>query len=331
MLRRPEDYFRLALGVALLVLLLKALAYEAGGGAGLLSDAAESLVNALTAILGLYGTLLAHQPRDPEHPYGHGKVDSLLSGLQALLIAGTAGFLAYAILHGNFRPLAVEGFYQAYLYEAAAIALNASLSFTFWRAAKRFHSQLLKAESLHLLGDGLTSLLVVAGLGAVQLGLPPVIDKGIGLVLVSFMGYGAFQLLRETGQTLLDAQDPRLLARLVEILQKHRRPEWIDIHNVRIQRYGVSLHIDGHITFPWYWSLQEAHTALKGVEELLRRELHRPVEFFWHMDPCEPSCCAYCLIAECPHRQRPFEQEIPFTPEKLFLNQKGLPQETRRR
>lgn len=307
----------------MLVLLLKGLAYQVGGGAGLLSDAGESFLNVLTALLGLYGSLWAQRPRDSDHPYGHGKADALFAALQALLVGGTALFLAYTMMTGAYRPLRREAFLLALPYEASAMILNTGLALLLWQGGRRLHSHLLTAEAWHLLSDVATSALVLSGLGAVHAGLPPLLDKGVGLVLVGLIAYGAFRLLRESSAALLDEQDPRLLARLAEALEKHRRPEWIDIHNVRIQRYGTTLHIDGHVTFPWYWSLQQAHSALKDLEKILAEELRRPVEFFWHMDPCEPPCCAHCQVAPCPHRQHPFQSVIPFRPETLFPNQKG--------
>jgi cation diffusion facilitator family transporter len=251
-------------------------------------------------------------------------MDSLVSGLQALLVAGTAVYLAYTIVQGRYRPLSQEGFSWVFLYEGIAMGLNGALAYLLWRGAVRHQSQILRAESWHLMADVTTSILVLAGIGAVWMGLSPLVDKGVGLAMVAFIGYGAFQLLRETGATLLDAQDPQLLGRLAEAIEKHRQPAWIDIHNVRIQRYGASLHVDGHVTFPWYWSLREAHAALKDLETLLQQELRQPVEFFWHMDPCEPVCCPYCEIGDCPMRQAPFVRRIPLRPESLFVNQKGI-------
>ncbi|MCX7606027.1 MAG: cation diffusion facilitator family transporter [Bacteroidia bacterium] len=320
----PEGYLRIAIGGAFVVFFFKVYAYFTGGGAGLLSDSTESLLNILTALMGLYGVLWAQRPRDVDHPYGHGKVDSLISGIQALLVASAAGALAYVIFQGKYRPVIPEAFIETLGYEGSAIALNGAIALLLRKGSKRFHSQILRAESWHLLSDVATSLIVLVGLTAVWAGLPSIVDKGIGLLMVVFIGYGAFQILRETGAALIDTQDPRLLHRLAEAIEKNHRPEWIDIHNVRIQRYGHALHIDGHITFPWYWSLREAHEALKELETFLRQELHRPVEFFWHMDPCEPVCCSYCELQGCMHRQQPFREKLHFTPGSLFVNTKGM-------
>lgn len=324
MLTKPERLLRWNLLGAVGVLLLKASAYGTGGSAGFFSDAGESLVNVITALLGIYGLWWARRPRDPEHPYGHGKVDALISALQALIVIGTAAGLALSILMEHYIPARPEALTEALLYQGAAIGLNTTLAFLLWQAASQYNSSILRAESLHLLGDVGTSVIVVLNFLVLASGIADLLlDKVIGLAIVVLVGYGALRILRETGATLLDTQDPRILHRLAEALEKHHRPEWIDIHNVRIQRYGTALHVDGHVTLPWYWSLQEAHAAMKVLEETLRTELATEVEFFWHMDPCEPICCRICEVQGCPYRTADFQGRRPITPQSLFVNQKA--------
>ncbi len=319
----PERLLRWSLGGAFIVLLLKALAYTTGGSAGFFSDAGESLVNVLTALLGLYGVWWARRPRDRDHPYGHGKVDTLIAALQALIVIATAGGLALSILTGSYIPAQVSAIHAALLYQMAAMSVNASLALLLWRGSRLHGSTILRSESLHLLGDVGTSIVVVINFLALRWGYTdPLIDKLVGLGIVVLVGYGALRILRETGAVLVDTQDPHLLGRLANAIEKHRRPEWIDIHNVRIQRYGHALHVDGHVTLPWYWTLHDAHEAMKALEHTLRSELGGEVEFFWHMDPCEPVCCPFCEISGCPHRQKAFLRRREITPETLFVNQK---------
>lgn len=321
--KRPESLLQWSFAGAGAVLILKALAYATGGSAGFFSDAGESLVNLLTALLGLYGVWWANRPRDIEHPYGHGKVDTLFSALQALIVIATAAALAVTILTGKYRPAQTETLPTVLLYQAGAILLNGVLAFWLWRGSQRFHSSILRAESLHLVGDIGTSFVVIANFLGQTWGLSDTIDKGIGLLVVLVVGFGALRILRETGAALVDTQDRALLDRLALALEKHRRPEWIDIHNVRIQRYGRALHVDGHVTLPWYWSLTDAHEAMKSLEKVLAADLGTEIEFFWHMDPCEPVCCSYCEVTGCAYRQAAFERRRPFTAERLFINQKA--------
>ncbi|MCX8112646.1 MAG: cation diffusion facilitator family transporter [Bacteroidia bacterium] len=323
MLPKPEILLRWTLGGAFVVLLLKTLAYAVGGSAGFFSDAGESLINVLTALLGLYGIQWTRRPRDREHPYGHGKGDALVGALQAIIVMATAAGLAFTILTGGYIPAQSHAVREVFFLQGGAMSLNLGLAFLLWRNGRRYSSTILRAESLHLLGDVATSFVVLLNFLGLRWGLPEIVDKSVGLGVVIIVGYGSLRILRETTATLMDTQDPRLLERLAAALQAHRRPEWIDLHNVRIQRYGRALHVDGHVTLPWYWSLEKAHEAMKTLEEVLRGELDTEVEFFWHMDPCEPICCSFCEIQDCPYRQAVFEKRRTVTPESLFVNQKG--------
>ncbi|MCS6789432.1 MAG: cation diffusion facilitator family transporter [Bacteroidia bacterium] len=321
--RHPEHYLQIALGGALTGLVFKGMAYGSAGSAGFLSDAGESFVNLLTALLGLYGAWWGRQPRDREHPYGHGKVEALFSTFQVFLIVGTSIALGYTILIGEYKAPIYEQFSRAATYEGIALGLNVALAYSLWRGARRFHSSILRAEALHLLGDSGTSLIVIVNFWGIMQGWSAWVDKGVGLLIIGFMTYGSLDILKETTAVLTDTQDPALLDKLAAALEKHRRPSWIDVHNVRIQHYGKSIHVDGHVTMPWYWSLEQAHAALKEMETLLAREMPKETEFFWHMDPCEEICCKFCAMSECPHRRAPFQRQLTFTASSLFLNHKG--------
>ncbi|MEN2992547.1 MAG: cation diffusion facilitator family transporter [Bacteroidia bacterium] len=326
-LSRPERYFRLALGGAIIGLLCKGLAYWAAGTAGFLADATESLLNTFTALLGWYASWWAQRPRDRDHPYGHGKADALISSFQGLLIIATTGGLLYLILAGHYRALQPEGVTEALLAQGSALSLNTLLALLLWKGSQRFQSQALLAESIHLAGDAGTSVIALINLLLLYSGAPLWLDKVIGVALAAAIVYGAFRVLRRTLANLVDTQDPALLEKIVQILDRHRRPEWIDIHNVRIQRYGAALHVDGHVTLPWYWDLARAHEAMKALEEAIRKELGEPIEFFWHMDPCEPICCPFCEVLDCAHRVAVFRERLPLRAERLFVNAKRAWQE----
>jgi len=321
-LRKPEIYLGVALAIAPATLLLKVAAYHRAGGAGFLADSVETLTNLLTAAIGAYGAFWARQPRDLDHPYGHGKIDDLISGVQALLVGGSGLLLGYTILTGHFTRLRYEP--QAVLYNGAALSLNLILSIWLYKGAYALGSQILRSEAWHLFSDVLSSLLVLIASFGVWWGWSPFIDQGVGILMSLLIIGGAAQIIHGSALRLIDTQDPRLLRRVVTALQNHRRSSWIDIHNLRLQRYGKKIHIDGHITLPWYWDLREAHAEIKRIEQALQSEMGSEVEFFWHTDPCEPVCCEYCEVAECRFRQAPFQRRLSFTAEALFVDRKGL-------
>ena len=89
-----------------------------------------------------------------------------------------------------------------------------------------------------------------------------------------------------------------------------RRPAWIDIHNLRVVKYGSSLHVDLHLTLPWYDNLQKSHEEVKELEILVNKQFENRVEFFIHTDPCLPTGCPICAVENCPVRQHDFKKKL---------------------
>jgi divalent metal cation (Fe/Co/Zn/Cd) transporter len=109
----------------------------------------------------------------------------------------------------------------------------------------------------------------------------------------------------------MDESDISTVAEVIAELQRLRRPAWIDVHNLRVQRYGANLHIDCHMQMPYYFSLERIHTELHEIEELIRARFAAvEIEMFVHADPCSFAACSLCHMPECPVRRHPFEQEI---------------------
>jgi divalent metal cation (Fe/Co/Zn/Cd) transporter len=130
-------------------------------------------------------------------------------------------------------------------------------------------------------------------------------------------------LLRTSISGLMDETDMHVVDQVIDILVKHRRAAWIDIHNMRVQQYGNNYHIDCHLTLPYYLQLSDAHDELKAIEQLVNDAVSSgEVEFFIHTDPCIPLCCHYCQIVDCPVRQEPFTGVIQWTRENVLPNRK---------
>ena len=98
--------------------------------------------------------------------------------------------------------------------------------------------------------------------------------------------------------------------------------EWVDVHNFRVKKYGADIHIDSHITLPFYLSLKESHDEVSHFEEIIRKNTHHNLEVFVHSDPCMPECCVYCRMKDCNKRTSEFKREIIWNAETLVTNQK---------
>jgi divalent metal cation (Fe/Co/Zn/Cd) transporter len=120
----------------------------------------------------------------------------------------------------------------------------------------------------------------------------------------------------------MDEADFQVVEDIVKILDDKRKEEWIDIHNLRAQKYGHELHIDCHMTLPNYFDLNRVHEEVSLVDKLINTEAHVKTELFIHADPCVPECCHYCSMPNCPIRSEPKRTTFKWTLENMVRNKK---------
>ena len=120
----------------------------------------------------------------------------------------------------------------------------------------------------------------------------------------------------------MDEADYDLLKRIVQVLNDNRRENWIDIHNLRVIKYGSTLHIDCHLTVPWYLNVQEAHDEVDEVGRLVRDKIDPSIELFIHTDPCIESSCGICKKQNCRVRHVPFKQRVEWEFDKVVADKK---------
>ena len=109
---------------------------------------------------------------------------------------------------------------------------------------------------------------------------------------------------------------------------KNRKDDWIDVHNMRIVKYGSDIHIDCHVTIPYYYTLLQSHAVVHDIELMLRSNYPQQLEIFIHADPClPPGSCTICLKQDCLVRQSPLIKKIEWTPVLLSVNKKHHLQE----
>src|SRR6185436_2145088 len=120
----------------------------------------------------------------------------------------------------------------------------------------------------------------------------------------------------------MDKADEALLKAMVKTLNQHRSLNWIDLHNLRIIKYGPTLHMDCHLTVPWYFNVHEAHREIDGLSALVKKNYGESVELFVHSDGCMDFSCAICNKMECHVRQHPFTEKVEWTMANISSNTK---------
>lgn len=313
----------LALAIGLLLLGIKVLAWWLTNSNAILTDALESIINVAAAGLGLYSLWLSAQPRDRNHPYGHGKIEFISAGVEgSLILAAGVGVLGKAV-YNLIYPQPIEQLDVGLAITAVAGAVNFWLGHYLQRRGERHNAIVLRASGAHLKSDAYSSVGLVIGLGLVWLTGSAIIDSLLALVFGGIIIYTGFRLVRSSVAGIMDEADYQLIREMVQALEEERREPWIDVHNFRVIKYGSTLHIDCHITLPWYYTVEQAHDQVEKFEQVMRGYSDNPTELFVHVDPCEPpENCRLCRMQDCRVRKAPQEKRIVWTLDNIMKNQK---------
>ncbi len=314
--------------IGLVLTLVKFLAWSFTHSNAILTDALESIINIVAAGFGLFSLLYAERPRDTNHPYGHGKVEFFAVGFEgALIFLAGCGMIFKALFLFVDPPEIHQLNLGVYLIGGTAI-LNFLMGRYLIQKGKLFHSNTLIADGQHLIADTYSSVVLILGLIVILLTGEYKIDIFLTIGLGIYILVVGYRLLRNSTAGLMDETDFDLIEKVIEVLNKERREKWIDIHNLRVARYGASLHIDTHLTLPWYDQLQTSHDEVKALEKLVNHHFKNRVEFFIHTDPCTPESCSICSISNCEVRRHPFTKKLEWDMKLLMANQKHSSKES---
>jgi cation diffusion facilitator family transporter len=276
----------LSIVAAVVTIALKALAWHITGSVGLLSDALESIVNLVAAIVALLAIRIAESPADEEHAHGHEKVEYFSSGLEGALILAAAAAIAFAAMQRLLNPAPLASLGVGLAVNASASVVNLVVARVLLAAAKRHRSIVLEADGQHLMTDVWTSAGVIAGLTLVHLTglswLDPVVALGVACNIV----ITGVRLLRRSGSGLLDASLPSESVAAIETTLAGFRPEGVAFHALKTRQSGVRTFVSVHLLVPGNWSVKRGHDMAERVEAAIR-ELGPKTTVFTHLEPIE--------------------------------------------
>lgn len=321
-MNNKKNIILLALVMSVVLMAAKFAAYFITQSNFVLTDAAESIVNVIASAFAFYSIYLTALPRDVNHPYGHGKVEFFSVFIEGTLIAVAGIAIIIKSTWTIFYPHPVHQLMTGAIIIGITGAINGALGYFMINKGKQLRSITLDADGRHLLADMVTSAGLVVGLLLIYftglLWLDSALSIGVGLYIV----YNGLRLVRKSVGGLMDEADFDVVSDIIKILDDKRKPEWIDVHNLRAQKYGPELHIDCHMTLPYYFDLNRVHEEVSLVDQLINQEANIKTEFFIHTDPCLPDCCHYCNMAGCPVRTEEKRIDIPWTMVNLTRNKK---------
>ncbi|MBW8358539.1 MAG: cation diffusion facilitator family transporter [Weeksellaceae bacterium] len=303
--------------IGIVLFVAKLIAWHLTNSDAVFSDAMESIVNIIAGFMGLYSLFLAAKPKDVDHPYGHGKVEFVTSGIEGALIIFAGVIIIVeatdSLLHGNIPKKLDWGI----LIIALTAGINYLMGYISYRKGVQVNSLVLQSSGKHLQSDTITTLGVVFSLVLVYYTKLYWIDAAVALIFGSYIIFIGYKIIRKALSGIMDEADLGMLEKLAKIMNENRKPEWIDLHNTRIQQHGSGLHIDAHLTLPWYLELREAHGHMEDAIKLIAGNSERRIEFNFHMDDCKPFSCEICQLWECPVRQNPFVKKVEWNAENI--------------
>ena len=305
----------LAFGVLLLV--GKFFAYWITGSVGILTDAMESIVNVVAGAMGLWSLWISAKPKDTNHPFGHGKIEMLTASLEGLMIGAAGVLIIYEGAQKILDPEMPERLDVGILIVAAAGAINWVLGAWSVRVGKKNSSMALVSGGRHLQSDTYSTIGLIVGLVLLYVTDIAWIDGALGLVFGAVIVATGVQILYKTTRGLMDTSDRVDIQRVVGLVDERRADDWIDVHDLRVVSYGESIHLDCHLTVPWWYDIRQGHDRCDALEALLVEGL-RPNEAMVsvHADPCDERLCRYCPV-ECVYRAAAFAEQLPVTSESL--------------
>lgn len=308
--------------VSVLLLAVKLFAYFSTQSVAILTDALESIVNVAAGFIGLYSLYVAAKPRDRDHPYGHGKAEFISSGIEGTLIASAAILILYNAIRSLFEPHPLFRLDEGMILVATTALINAGLGLYCLRIGRRNRSLALESSGRHLLSDTVSTVGILLGLLLLYLTNWLWIDAVVAILFALWILYTSWGILRRSIAGIMDEADEKLLRQMATLLEGSRRVNWVDLHNLRVIKYGSILHVDCHLTLPWYLNVHEGHREIDHLTDTVRNEFGESVEFFVHSDGCLSFQCRICDKQDCSVRKHTFERKIEWTLENMARNQK---------
>ncbi len=304
---------RKIVAVSVFLLLAKFLAFFLTNSVGILTDAMESIVNVIAGFVSLYSLYVAAKPKDEHHPFGHGKVELISASLEGILIVLAGGIIIYEGINRIFDPAEIKQLDVGIILVAAAGLINYLLGWYSIHVGKKHHSIALIAGGKHLQSDTYSSIGLVLGLVLLYITKIGWIDSLLAIVFGGIIVITGIGILKKTIENLMDKADSEILSVIADLIKRNRKTDWVDVHNLKVVKYGSTYHIDCDLTLPWYYNIRESHKACEDLERVFGCEFTNMVQLSIHSDPCKAYHCDTCQMDKCAHRVHQYAEALEFS------------------
>jgi cation diffusion facilitator family transporter len=263
----------LSISAAIVTIALKTVAYLLTGSVGLLSDALESVVNLVGALMALAMLTVAARPADENHAYGHSKAEYFSSGVEGALILIAAVSIIVSAAPRLITPKPLEQVGLGLGVSVAASLVNLGVALVLLRAGKQYHSVTLEADAQHLMTDVWTSVGVLAGVGMVALSGWERLDPIVAFIVAGNIIWSGVRIVRMSALGLMDtALSTEEQKTLKGILEKYTQ-NGAQYHALRTRESGSRQFVSFHVLVPGKWTVQRGHKLLESIEADIRQAM----------------------------------------------------------
>ncbi len=303
--------------ISVILLIAKFIAFFVTNSVGILTDAMESIVNVVAGFVSLYSLYYASKPKDERHPFGRGKVELISASLEGLLIFLAGAIIIVEGIRRLLSPVEIQKLDIGIILVAIAGLINFLLGWYSINVGKKHNSIALVAGGKHLQSDTYSSIGLVIGLILLYITKINWIDSFLAVFYGGIIVFTGIGVLRKTINNLMDKADSEILSVIADMISRNRKQNWVDVHNLKVVKYGSVYHVDCDLTLPWYYNIQEGHKACEDLEIMFNQEFTHQVHFTIHSDPCKPYQCSNCELPDCKYRRNQFEQAIELSVEQI--------------
>jgi cation diffusion facilitator family transporter len=262
-----------SIAIGLIVLGLKYWAYHLTGSVALLSDAIESIVNVVTALVAYMAISLSAKPADDEHPYGHHKAEYFSAVIEGVLIVLAALLILREAYLSYLAPRQLDTPWLGLVVNGAATAINAGWAWLLVTRGRARHSPALVADGRHLFTDVVSSLGVLAGVAVAALTGITLLDPIMAALVALNILWAGWVLMKQSLSGLMDeAIEPTMLATIKQTISAQALGA-IEAHDLRTRRAGRMTFIDFHLVVAGHTTVSAAHEICDNLERAIRAEI----------------------------------------------------------
>ena len=320
-LKQNFNYQKIVLVVGVVLMSMKFIAWAITDSVSIFTDALESIVNVVAAVIGLYALYLSSVPRDSSHPFGHGKIENISSLIEGAMIVVAGIIILLEAVERIINPQDVKSLDIGILLMAIAAVANFAVGYIAILRGRRSRSPVLVAAGKHLCSDTLFSSAIIGGLIIMMVldntGNPmPWIDGVLAIVAGAIITYTGVKVVKESMDSSMDKADMEMVNEILSTLKESRHADWIDIHNLRVIKYGPMIHIQFHIVLSRSMTVGDVYNEVEELRDSIKKIYGNSIDVVIMPDPCTDEFCPHCG-RDCPNRKAELESLPEWTLETV--------------